>query len=420
MIAELQKKNLLDQLAGYIDQRADEADRASLHNFAEAFYQRLAAEDLRGRSVENLYGCLYSLYRFLLERDSDAPKMEVFNPQLHVHGWESKSTVLCIACRGIPFVTASVRGEMNQRNLPIHTIASTNLPIRRNSEGLLEEILADIPGAAASGPEEAVLYFEIGRHAKLEDLNELTDTLVDIIAEVEQVVDDFEPMCDCLMGVVDTVLATECVERELREEAAAFLRWLLEHHMTMLGYEYLEVSWDGQHASVRVVPEMSLGQLRHRSTRGVEDLEADLAAIGGDELQRRQLSFSKSRMRSRVHRLTYPDYVEVRIFDAEGRIVGQHRFIGLYTSSVYTMSPKLIPILRRKVARVRLTSGIEVTAYIPGEGHNLQEHSIVLVRGGRVKDLPGVRYKVIRGALDAAGVDGRKQARSRYGAKKES
>jgi small subunit ribosomal protein S12 len=74
----------------------------------------------------------------------------------------------------------------------------------------------------------------------------------------------------------------------------------------------------------------------------------------------------------------------------------------------------------RKVCRVRLSSGVEVTAYIPGEGHNLQEHSMVLVRGGRVRDLPGVRYKVIRGALDAAGVSDRKQARSRYGSKKES
>ena len=87
---------------------------------------------------------------------------------------------------------------------------------------------------------------------------------------------------------------------------------------------------------------------------------------------------------------------------------------------VYTHTPKKPNSALRKVARVRLTSGIEVTAYIPGEGHNLQEHSFVLVRGGRVKDLPGVRYKVIRGSLDASGVSARKQARSRYGAKKES
>ncbi|AZN30927.1 30S ribosomal protein S12 [Flaviflexus salsibiostraticola] len=86
---------------------------------------------------------------------------------------------------------------------------------------------------------------------------------------------------------------------------------------------------------------------------------------------------------------------------------------------VYTTTPKKPNSALRKVARVRLSTGIEVTAYIPGEGHNLQEHSIVLVRGGRVKDLPGVRYKIVRGSLDTQGVKSRQQARSRYGAKKE-
>ena len=86
---------------------------------------------------------------------------------------------------------------------------------------------------------------------------------------------------------------------------------------------------------------------------------------------------------------------------------------------VFTQTPKKPNSALRKVARVRLTNGIEVTTYIPGVGHNLQEHSIVLVRGGRVKDLPGVRYKIIRGSLDTQGVKNRKQARSRYGAKKE-
>ncbi|MBR4632649.1 MAG: 30S ribosomal protein S12 [Elusimicrobia bacterium] len=85
---------------------------------------------------------------------------------------------------------------------------------------------------------------------------------------------------------------------------------------------------------------------------------------------------------------------------------------------VYTTTPKKPNSALRKVARVKLTSGYEVTSYIPGVGHNLQEHSIVLIRGGRVKDLPGVRYHIIRGALDATGVDGRKQSRSKYGAKK--
>jgi len=85
---------------------------------------------------------------------------------------------------------------------------------------------------------------------------------------------------------------------------------------------------------------------------------------------------------------------------------------------VYTTTPKKPNSALRKVARVRLTNGIEVTAYIPGEGHNLQEHSIVMIRGGRVTDLPGVRYHIIRGTLDTAGVTDRKQGRSKYGAKK--
>jgi small subunit ribosomal protein S12 len=85
---------------------------------------------------------------------------------------------------------------------------------------------------------------------------------------------------------------------------------------------------------------------------------------------------------------------------------------------VRTMTPKKPNSALRKIARVRLTTGIEVTAYIPGEGHNLQEHSIVLVRGGRVKDLPGVRYHIVRGTLDSVGVNARRRSRSKYGAKK--
>ncbi|MHB8155707.1 MAG: 30S ribosomal protein S12 [Candidatus Omnitrophota bacterium] len=85
---------------------------------------------------------------------------------------------------------------------------------------------------------------------------------------------------------------------------------------------------------------------------------------------------------------------------------------------VRTMTPKKPNSALRKIARVRLTTGLEVTAYIPGEGHNLQEHSIVLVRGGRVKDLPGVRYHIVRGTLDASGVNARRRSRSKYGAKK--
>lgn len=99
-------------------------------------------------------------------------------------------------------------------------------------------------------------------------------------------------------------------------------------------------------------------------------------------------------------------------------LMGNPQLRGVCTR-VFTMTPKKPNSALRKVARVKLSSGVEVTAYIPGEGHNLQEHSVVLVRGGKTPDLPGTRYKIVRGALDTAGVDGRKQARSCYGSKKQ-
>lgn len=109
---------------------------------------------------------------------------------------------------------------------------------------------------------------------------------------------------------------------------------------------------------------------------------------------------------------------ETRQYKAKGPALGGSPQKRGVCTRVYTTTPKKPNSALRKVARVRLTNGYEVTAYIGGEGHNLQEHSVVLIRGGRVKDLPGVRYHVVRGSLDTAGVDGRRQSRSKYGAKR--
>ena len=120
-----------------------------------------------------------------------------------------------------------------------------------------------------------------------------------------------------------------------------------------------------------------------------------------------------------VHQLVKNGRERPRVKTKSPALRGSPQRRGVCTR-VYTTTPKKPNSALRKVARVRLTSGIEVTAYIPGIGHNLQEHSNVLVRGGRVKDLPGVRYKVVRGTMDTAGVRDRKKARSRYGAKRSA
>ncbi|TGD74788.1 NAD-glutamate dehydrogenase [Mangrovimicrobium sediminis] len=352
MIWEISKQQLLADLGARIESHAEPGDRESLRNLAETLFGRFSLEDLRGRSVENLYGCLYSILRFMRRWDSATPRVEFFNPGVQSHGWDSANTVMLILCRGIPFITASVRGEINRRNLPIHIVTSSNLAVRRGADGELQAVLGHSEECDEDCPEEALVYFEIARHSHPEKLEELRQTLLEIIHEVELVVDDFAPMSERLEGVAEEVMQFACVEAAQREEARDFLVWLRQQHMTLLGYEYLEVDNSGPHPVVSVREDSRLGLLRLRSTRGVADLEADLAHMDRPALYRDQLSFSKSRCRSRVHRLSYPDYVGARVFDADGELIGQHRFIGLYTSSVYTMHPRYIPIVRRKVQQV--------------------------------------------------------------------
>ncbi|MBE9524699.1 MAG: 30S ribosomal protein S12 [Chloroflexi bacterium] len=133
-----------------------------------------------------------------------------------------------------------------------------------------------------------------------------------------------------------------------------------------------------------------------------------------NQLVRSGRKSKKTKSKAPALQYTYNSYSQRRIQQAKG--APQKRGV---CTIVRTMTPKKPNSALRKIARVRLTNGIEVTAYIPGEGHNLQEHSIVLVRGGRVKDLPGVRYHIVRGTLDATGVDARKKGRSKYGTKKK-
>lgn len=139
-------------------------------------------------------------------------------------------------------------------------------------------------------------------------------------------------------------------------------------------------------------------------------LEADVPTI--NQLVRKGREDKKSKSKAPALRYTFNSMKQRRIRQEKG--APQKRGV---CTIVRTMTPKKPNSALRKIARVRLTNGIEVTAYIPGEGHGLQEHSVVLIRGGRVKDLPGVRYHIVRGVLDSSGVEDRKQSRSKYGTK---
>jgi glutamate dehydrogenase len=357
MAWESVRDDLLRQLSERIDKYSDADHQQDLHNLVAVFYGRFPPDDMRGRSVENLYGCLYGLLRFMKKWQKDSPKVRILNPEVQSHGWESKSTVLTVLCREMPFCVASVRGELNRRGLKVHSIASCNLDTQRKKNGELLEVLAGNANEGASVSNESLLYFEIGRQSNVADLEELRLTLTEILAEVAVVVEDFTAVKNKLHEVMDMVRNSDCVLRGHRDEAIKFLKWMGNNHITALGYEYLDVKRNDADIEVAVKDPASLGLLRNRDTFGAQDLLRDLQGLPPEQHLRRQLSFSKSINRSRVHRLSYPDYVEIKEFGEAGEVVGQHRFIGLYTSEVYTTDPLRIPILRRKVEQVIERSG---------------------------------------------------------------
>ncbi|MFT7288169.1 MAG: glutamate dehydrogenase, partial [Halieaceae bacterium] len=347
------KLALLEDVASLIDKRSGAEHRDALHGLARTFFSRFAAEDMRDRSAENLYGCIYSLLRFVENWDGDRANVFFFNPEISAHGWESRATVIAILCRDMPFTTASIRGEINQRNVSIGCLASCNLQLIRSDDGSLRSLLE--AGAAGDGvSEESLLYFEISRHSDLGELASLKKSLESILGEVAAVVGDFAAMGAKLELAKQAIAGSDCIAGDFREEAVGFIDWLRADHMTFLGYEYLQVN----EKEVTADPEQRLGILRHRETRGVLDLSFDLGAMADAQLLRRQLSFAKSRQRARVHRQAYPDYVEIKVFDDSGTVVGQHRFLGLFTAEVYDLDPAQIPIVRKKMAWILESSGL--------------------------------------------------------------
>ncbi|MEQ8515436.1 MAG: NAD-glutamate dehydrogenase, partial [Chromatocurvus sp.] len=279
MAWEKLKNSLLEDVAGRIAQRADKDKADSLENLAAVFYSRFPAEDMRGRSAENLYGCLYGLLHFMRKFDPSAPRVRILNPHIDRHGWESTATIIVVLCRDMPFCTASVRGEINQRGINIHTLASCNLTARRDADGSL----LGVAGRDADGDNlshESLLYFEITRHSNLQDLADLEAAIQGILSDVAHVVDDFAAMRARLDAAQSSVEACDWLPAAERGETGAFLSWLKHDHMTFLGYEYLRVDSAGADCAVTSEADSHLGILRQRETRGAPDLQTDIRETG--------------------------------------------------------------------------------------------------------------------------------------------
>ena len=350
------KNKLLHALQQMIASRAEPGQALQVAELAKFFYRGFPAEDLRESQVDDLYGFIYGAFRGLQHWRGGAARVRIFNPDLEKHGWESNHTVVVIICRDMPFLLDSARGELNRRNANIHRLHGQNFSVERAADDTITGITDNREGAAVS-----LIYFEIDRCTDPAEITAMRQTLVDILREVECVVSDFPAMREKLAEVIALVQASARVEKTRREEHGEFLQWLGRNHITLLGYQCLGVQYQGEQANVVDMEDTRLGLLRQRGTSGRIDLGRDLQALKGEpgSMLQRQLTFSKSRIRSRVHRFAYPDYIEINQFDEHGQVILQHRFMGLYTFSVYNQSPRLIPIVRLKVEEVIKLSGLD-------------------------------------------------------------
>jgi glutamate dehydrogenase len=349
------KERYLGFITGEIDRRAGGREQPVLKAFAAEVLRGMDFEDLRDRNPADVCGTITWVWDFLQHWDRREPKIALFNPVFEQHGWSSRHTSILVLTDGMPFVAESLRLELTRRGIVIHMLASSDLTVQREDGATLRHLWqATVEPDGERRRREALVYIEVSRISDPALLAELSLSLGEVIDDVKTVVGDFEPMVARVRGLIAGFAGfSHGIPDEQWQERRALLEWLLDRNFTFLGCEELRVDWSGGEPRVETLPATRLGLLRGRETSGAADLATEIAAAGAPaDLHAAQLLFFKSARRSRVHRIAYPDYITVKQFDADGRVCGMHRFLGLFTAVVYTMDPDDIPVVRRKVAEV--------------------------------------------------------------------
>ncbi|WGL17278.1 NAD-glutamate dehydrogenase [Microbulbifer bruguierae] len=363
------REELLEQVSGIIREKLGEK-AAPVVAFAEQFLNQYPLEDMLGRRLVDVYGCIYTCWDFIQQRSAGAPKIRVFNPRLEDHGWECSHTVVLVLQRDMPFLVDSVRMEINRRNTVIHSIKSTVMQLQRLDDGRLHKLLPsrrkdenqrqDDPKASA----EALIYVEINLDTSAAHATGLRRSLQDILGDVELVVDDYVPMLDTCAAMEDQLLAGITDNESNLEEASAFLQWMRDGNFTFLGYREYEFAQQGDRKVLCEVEKRRLGIFKNLQ-QPAEPTPEYAFSEGKQRFYQGPnfLTFAKSSVKSRVHRAAYSDYVSIKRYDANGEVIGESAFMGLYTSPVYTESPAKIPIIRRKLASVIDQSGLAPTSH---------------------------------------------------------
>ncbi|MCH8505125.1 MAG: NAD-glutamate dehydrogenase, partial [Ectothiorhodospiraceae bacterium] len=330
--------------------RWSDKDAAGLQLFVRQYYKRVAPEDLVERSDADLYGAAVSHWNLARRRRPDTPRVHVYNPDPEQHGWESSHTIIQITIDDVPFLVDSVAMALARLGLTIHLIIHPVVRTRRDSRGELLTV-EEGPGNGSGGAlTEAWMHFEVDRQPDGPEIETLREEVLEVLADCRAVVRDWQPMREHMQAAVEELSAHPHPSPEDRDEAVAFLAWLLDEHFTFLGYRCYSLSGKGKRFQLQPQQSTAHGILRgasaEASSHSFNALPEAVQALASDPTP---LVLTKSNRRATVHRPGYMDYVGVKRFDAKGRVVGEHRFLGLYTSAAYSTNPRHIPLLRKKI-----------------------------------------------------------------------
>ncbi|MGK5697783.1 NAD-glutamate dehydrogenase [Streptomyces sp. URMC 128] len=349
-------------------------DRESLLSFLQRYYLHTAPEDLTDRDPVDVFGAAVSHYRLAENRPQGTANVRVHTPTVEENGWTCSHSVVEVVTDDMPFLVDSVTNELTRQGRGIHVVIHPQFVVRRDVTGKLIEVLpkpatgmGDLPHDAHI---ESWIHVEIDRETDRADLKQITADLLRVLSDAREAVEDWGKMREAAIRLAEG-LPDEPIPADLPgpqvEEARELLRWLADDHFTFLGYREYQLRGDD---SLAAVPGTGLGILRadphhsdqesHPVSPSFERLPADARAKAREH---KLLVLTKANSRSTVHRPSYLDYIGVKKFDAEGNVVGERRFLGLFSSAAYTESVRRVPVIRRKVEEVLEQAGFSPNSH---------------------------------------------------------
>ena len=335
------------------------SNKNQVRSFLAAYFADVPLEDLEGRSEAIMARISMDHLEFGKTRRQGEALLRIYNPTEKEHGYESAFTFVEMVNDDMPFLVDSVAAAINRQNLGVHITVHPIIHVRRNSKGGLEAIADPDDDDALS---ESYIRFAITRETDPEALETLHDEIAKVLSDVRVAVRDWGKMRNRMRETRDLLQqGPKGADPLVRSESQALLDWMADEHFTFLGYREYTLERRGKRLFLAAVPGTGLGILSHEDSKHPPiELTSEMQRL---TRSRDWLILTKANSRSTVHRSAFLDYVGVKVYDDNGKVIGERRFLGLLTSIAYSESPTKIPLLRHKVRRIFERAHVEETGH---------------------------------------------------------